>query len=238
MVIVCHPARSQRTPVSLSHRAECWEHDPSPVPASCQRAAAEVRPPHAITRSSMVPGEGFLSSPAMLRPVSHGGPAACRGFTCGQMWGCLLIAEVFDWALCLFEEESQLLSYFESFAGVLITTLDNSEHWQSVCCNFPTIRRKAARHSTGFCYWVEDLGQNKAYRGLEGLEPPHFPKPSSTHVLNWDFFTTDLGRKSTCFCSCQPWCICLFIPVKAKTQIVNPKLLLTSLASSSRKMGS
>lgn len=72
----------------------------------------------------MVPGEGSLSPSAVLLATC----VSCRPCSLWMVsrvdrpWECLLTVEVFGWALCLFEEESQLLSYFKGFAGVLIIT--------------------------------------------------------------------------------------------------------------------
>jgi len=75
----------------------------------------------------MVPGGGSLSSPAMLL-AAHGSCQPCSLRTVSRVdrpRERLLTAEVFDGALCLFEEKSQLLNYFESFAGCLVITLDD-----------------------------------------------------------------------------------------------------------------
>lgn len=148
MSIACHPTSSRKTEVSLSNWAECWEHGPSLARANCKRAATEApqvhgclgspsQPTYAIIRNLMVPGEGSLSSTAVL--------AACVSCWPHSLWMVSHVdrpQECFDWAFCLFEEESQLLSYFESFAGVLVII-----QRQRVSYIFPVLRPKTSQQA-------------------------------------------------------------------------------------------
>lgn len=145
-----------------------------------------------LGRSLVVPGEGSLSSPVVLL-ATHASYQPCSlrmvSFV-GKLWGCSLTADAIVWALCLFEEGSQLLTCFGSFAGVLIIALDDSEHQQKVCYIFPMIRPKSScqpRHQFLL------LGcRSRTEWSLQELSP----KPSSAHIFNWDLFTTDLVRKT------------------------------------------
>lgn len=116
-----------------------------------------------------MPGEGSVGSPAVLlathvpcRPRSL--QVVSRMDRPGE---CLLGAELFGWALCLFEEDSQLLSYWESFAGVLIITLGDSEHQQRTCYIFPTVKPKASRQARQWFLLLS--GRSRTERGLQEL---------------------------------------------------------------------
>lgn len=149
----------------------------SKLPAcSCRRPTRAWLPGQPKLASSCdLPGlwwcleEGSLSSPVVLLATRVScWPCSLQVVSPVDWSGAhLLIAEVFDGALCLFEEESWLLSYFESFAGGLIVTWSNSEHQQRVCYTFPVIRPKTSCQAQ---HWFLLLGcRSRTEWDLKGL---------------------------------------------------------------------